>query len=88
MNKNKKLLLFLGIIVIVFCSGIFTEASFNILELKESEKRAYKDTVIDLTEDIGIILELQREGILESVDYIKFDNFVIDGGRYLLEVKK
>ncbi|HEY5125417.1 MAG TPA: hypothetical protein VIK14_16925 [Ignavibacteria bacterium] len=88
MKRNKRLLLLFGIILIVFCFGMLIETTFNILEFKEQDKNTYKDTVIDLTKDIGVILELQRQGILESVDNIKFENFKIFDGRYYLEVKK
>ncbi|HEY5536482.1 MAG TPA: hypothetical protein VIL99_16300 [Ignavibacteria bacterium] len=88
MNKNIKLLLLSGIIAIVFCFGIFIESTFNILENKEPEKIVFNDTIIDLTQDIGVILELQRQGILDSAGYIKFGSFEIEDGRYFLEVKK
>jgi hypothetical protein len=64
------------------------ETTFKILEYKVPEKRIDKDTVIDLTDDIGVIIELQRQGILDSVDNIRFDNIEIDEGRYFLKVKK
>jgi len=88
MNKNKKLLLFAGIIIIVFCLGIFTEASFNIFEYKTHEMKIDKDTVIEFTEDIGVILELQREGLLDSIGYLKFNSIEMEDGRYFLKVKK